>query len=108
MSDADKLSAPSYEPFDAGVPIGDAPLRNGKDAPRTIEYVTKIIDDYQAAVPAGHGIYQMPAAVHAALASTRVAAATATHRAAHLRPAVPQTRSRCSRAELRGRQHRST
>ena len=76
LSDADKVSAPSYELFDAGVRIGDVPLRNGKDAPRTIQYVTKIIDDYQA-VSRLSTVYRMPTAVHAALINTRVAAATA-------------------------------
>jgi hypothetical protein len=75
MSDADKVSAPSYELFDAGVQIGDAPLRNGKDAPRTIQYVTKIIDDYQQVSRLGQ-LYQMPAAVHTALINTRTQAAT--------------------------------
>ncbi len=77
MSDADKVSAPSYELFDAGVRIGDAPLRNGKDAPRTIQYVTKIIDDYQQTSRLA-GLYTMPAGVHNALINTRKSAATAT------------------------------
>jgi hypothetical protein len=76
MSDADKVSAPSYELFDAGVSIGAVPLRNGKDAPRTISYVTKIIDDYEQ--PSRLGVlYRMPAGVHQVLASTGLAAATA-------------------------------
>jgi hypothetical protein len=73
MSDADKVSAPSYELFDAGVQVGNAPLQNGKDAPRTIEYVTKIIDDYHE-VSRVAGMYQMPAHIHSALTSTRAAA----------------------------------
>jgi hypothetical protein len=77
MSDADKVSAPSYEPFDAGVSVGDVPLHNGKDAPRTIQYVTKIIDDYAAPSRLGV-IYRMPADVHASLARTALSAATAT------------------------------
>jgi Family of unknown function (DUF6603) len=77
MSDADKVSSQSYEPFDAGVQFGDAPLRGGKDAPRTIQYVTKIIDDYEK-VSRVTVLYQMPAAVHAALTATRASAAAAT------------------------------
>ena len=77
LSDADKVSAPSYEPFDAGVQFGDAPLRGGKDAPRTIQYVTKIIDDYEK-VSRVTALYQMPAAVHAALAAARAPSAAAT------------------------------
>ena len=76
LSDADKVSAPSYELFDAGVRIGDAPLQNGRDAPRTIEYVTKIIDDYRS-VSRLSAKYRMSATVHDALIHTRVAAATA-------------------------------
>ncbi len=77
LSDADKVSAPSYELFDAGVQVGDAPLRGGKDVARTIQYVTKIIDDYTKVSWVGE-LYQMPAAVHAALTATRVAAPAAT------------------------------
>jgi hypothetical protein len=77
MSDADKVSSQSYEPFDAGVQLGDAPLRGGKDAPRTIQYVTKIIDDYGKVSRVGQ-LYRMPAAVHAALTATRAPAAAAT------------------------------
>jgi hypothetical protein len=76
MSDADKVSAPSYELFDAGVSIGAVPCRNGKDAPRTISYVTKIIDDYQQPSRLA-GMYNMPAAVHAVLAGTAADGATA-------------------------------
>jgi hypothetical protein len=76
MSDADKVSAPSYELFDAGVRLGDAPLTNGKDAPRTIQYVTKIIDDYQL-VSRVIGIYPLSGVLQTALTGTRLAAATA-------------------------------
>ncbi len=75
MSDADKVSAPSYTLCDAGIRIGDAPLRNGKDAPRTIQYVTKIIDDYREVSRLGP-VYAMPANVHDALVNTRTQAAT--------------------------------
>jgi hypothetical protein len=76
LSDADKVSAPSYELFNAGVSIGDVPLGNGKDAPRDIEYVTKIIDDYEARSRVSQ-LYRMPAGVHEALVGTRTAAAAA-------------------------------
>ncbi|MDQ2957720.1 MAG: hypothetical protein M3Y42_12230 [Actinomycetota bacterium] len=76
LTDADKVSSQSYELFDAGVRIGDVPLRNGADAPRTIQYVTKIIDDYQQTSRLA-GLYLMPAHVHNALIGTRKPAATA-------------------------------
>jgi hypothetical protein len=77
LSDADKVSEPSYELFDAGIAIGDVPFRNGKDAARDIEYVTKIIDDY-AATSRLTQLYRMPAAVHGALVGVRASAPTAT------------------------------
>lgn len=88
MSDADKVSAPSYELFDAGLRIGAAPLRNGNDAPRTIQYVTKIIDDYAQRSRLA-SLYSMPMAVHAALANTRAAAPTATTGLRAFAPAGP-------------------
>jgi hypothetical protein len=66
MSDADKLSAPSYEPFHAGVVLGAEPIANGRDAARTVTYVELYIDDYRAVSRAG-GLYDMPASVHDAL-----------------------------------------
>ena len=88
MSDADKVSAPSYELFDAGVRVGALPLQNGKDAPRTIQYVTKIIDDYEQRSRLT-AVYTMPANVHSALTNTRVAAATATTGLRAFAPADP-------------------
>jgi hypothetical protein len=74
MSDADKVSAPSYELFDAGISLGDVPLSNGHDSERTIEYQDRYIDDYQQPSRLG-GRYRMPAHVHAALAAAGAAAA---------------------------------
>ncbi len=69
LSDADKVSAPSYEPFDAGVSLGAVPLAGGHDAERTIAYTEKYIDDYQQVARVA-GLYTMPAAVHSALVSS--------------------------------------
>ena len=79
MSDADKLSAPSYEPFQAGVVLGAEPIGNGHDSGRTVTYVEQYIDDYGEVSRSG-GLYTMPASVHGALVGSglgyRVAAAT--------------------------------
>jgi hypothetical protein len=48
LSDADKLSLPSFEPMTSGVSIGDDETLAGPSAFHTISYVT-IIDDAQAA-----------------------------------------------------------
>ncbi|HXL91633.1 MAG TPA: DUF6603 domain-containing protein [Streptosporangiaceae bacterium] len=74
MSDADKLSAPSYEPFDAGVSMGAVPIRNGHASPRVVSYQERYIDDYTL-VSRSTGIYNMPAAVHDALAGSGAASA---------------------------------
>lgn len=74
MSDADKLSAPSYEPFDAGVSLGAVPLMNGHDSAAVVSYQERYIDDYSQVSRFGQ-IYQMPADVHAALAGSGAAAA---------------------------------
>ena len=67
MSDADKLSAPSYEQFDAGVALGTEPVSTGDDTARTVEYQERYIDDFTALSRFGQ-IYTMPASVHAVLA----------------------------------------
>jgi hypothetical protein len=66
MSDADKLSAPSFEQFHAGVSLGAAPIANGHDAPRTVSYQERYLDDYTTVSRFG-SIYEMPAAVHGVL-----------------------------------------
>jgi hypothetical protein len=73
MSDADKLSAPSYEPFDAGVSVGAVPIGNGHASPRVVSYQERYIDDYTL-VSRSTGIYSMPATVHDALAGSGAAA----------------------------------
>src|SRR5207249_9060231 len=45
LSDADKLSRPSFERYDAGVTIASAVTRSGADAPRTVVYEERYIDD---------------------------------------------------------------
>jgi len=72
MSDADKLSAPSYQPFDAGLSLGTVPIANGHDSPRTVSYQERYIDDYGQVSRFGQ-IYHMPATVHAALAGSGAA-----------------------------------
>lgn len=68
LSDADKLSKPSFEDYDAGVTIGSAVVTSGQDRPRTVTYQEYYID-----APASYsrytGIYQMPAALHLALSA---------------------------------------
>jgi hypothetical protein len=44
LSDADKLSKPSFERYDAGVTIGSAGMEAGANAPRTVRYEERIID----------------------------------------------------------------
>jgi hypothetical protein len=74
MSDADKLSAPSYEPFDAGVSLGAVPIGNGHVSPRVVSYQERYIDDYTL-VSRPTGIYDMPATVHDALTGSGAASA---------------------------------
>ncbi len=71
LSDADKVSAPSFEKYDAGVTIGSSDIVAGSDSPRTVVYEERYIDE-----PAGFSrftrFYGMPATVH--LAMTRLGA----------------------------------
>ncbi len=66
LSDADKLSHPSFELFDTGVTIGSTAIVSGADAPRTVKYDERYID-----VPNGFSrltpLYAMPAKIHGAL-----------------------------------------
>lgn len=68
LSDADKLSKPSFEKFDAGVNIGSAAITQGQDSPRTVRYQERYIDD-----PVGFSrfsrYYHMPADIHLALSA---------------------------------------
>ena len=74
MSDAAKLSAPSYEPFDAGVSMGAVPIQNGHVSPATVSYQERYIDDYTH-VSRYNGTYNMPSTVHDALTGSGAASA---------------------------------
>jgi hypothetical protein len=66
LSDADKLSHPSFELFDTGVTIGSSAVVSGADSPRTVKYDERYID-----VPNGFSrrtpLYAMPQKIHDAL-----------------------------------------
>ncbi|MGA7916729.1 MAG: DUF6603 domain-containing protein [Candidatus Acidiferrales bacterium] len=68
LSDADKLSKPSFEEMDAGVNIGSSAILNGQDSPRTVVYQEFYIYD-----PADFSHYSrpyfMPAHIHLALSA---------------------------------------
>lgn len=75
LSDADKVSAPSFEKYDAGVSIGSAGIVTGSDSPRTVVYEERYIDDYNA-FSRFTRLYAMPASVHASLVRMGAAAAS--------------------------------
>jgi hypothetical protein len=66
LSDADKLSRPSFERYDSGVLIGSPAVLAGADSPRTVVY-----EEFQIGSVAGFSsftkLYSMKADVHAAL-----------------------------------------
>jgi hypothetical protein len=66
LSDADKISAPSFEKYDAGVTIGSSNIAVGSDSPRTVVYEERYIDE-----PTGFSrfarLYAMPANIHQAM-----------------------------------------
>jgi hypothetical protein len=66
LSDADKISRPSFERYDAGIKIGSADIVSGADSPRTVFYEERYIDE-----PTGFSRfsrrYTMLADVHLAL-----------------------------------------
>ena len=66
LSDADKVSAPSFEKYDAGVAIGSSDIVTGSDSPRTVVYEERYIDDFNAFSRFGR-LYAMPATIHAAM-----------------------------------------
>jgi len=66
LSDADKVSAPSFEKFGAGVTIGSGGIVTGSDSPRTVVYEERYIDDYNAFSRLTR-LYFMPASVHSAM-----------------------------------------
>lgn len=66
LSDADKLSRPSFELCDTGVSVGGSGIVGGADSPRTVTYDERYID-----VPNGLSrlsrLYAMPLNIHSAL-----------------------------------------
>jgi len=66
LNDADKLSLPSFEPYDAGVTIGSTAVDSGKDSARTIVYDEKYIDSPMS-YSRPTGSYRMAADLSAAL-----------------------------------------
>jgi hypothetical protein len=68
LSDADKLSAPSFEKYVAGVNIGSSGVTQGQDSPRPVTYQEHYIDE-PASFSRFSGYYYMPAGIHLALAA---------------------------------------
>jgi hypothetical protein len=66
LSDADKISSPSFEKYDAGVTIGSSEITSGADSPRVVSYKTSYIPDPNNVSVSG-GRYLMPANIHLAL-----------------------------------------
>jgi Family of unknown function (DUF6603) len=68
LSDADKVSRPSFERYDAGIKVGSTEIASGADSPRTVFYEERYIDE-----PAGFSRfarrYAMAADVHLALSA---------------------------------------
>lgn len=66
LSDADKVSRPSFEKYDAGTTIGSSEILSGQDSPRNVFYEERYID-----TPTGFSRfsrrYAMAADVHLAL-----------------------------------------
>jgi hypothetical protein len=66
LSDADKLSKPSFEKYDAGIQIGSDTILSGADSPRNVVYEERYVDE-----PDGFSrlsrLYAMPANIHLAL-----------------------------------------
>jgi hypothetical protein len=68
LSDADKLSKPSFEEMDAGVNIGSSAILNGQDSPRTVVYQEfYIYDPANFSIPSGP--YRMPSNIQLALSA---------------------------------------
>ena len=68
LSDADKLSKPSFEKFDAGAIIGSSAITQGQDSHRPVTYQEHYIDD-PASFSRFSRYYHMPADVHLALSA---------------------------------------
>lgn len=67
LSDADKLSRPAFEPYDAGVTIGSQAITSGADSPRNITYDERYIDDFTQFARFSTKLYSMPAVIHGSL-----------------------------------------
>jgi hypothetical protein len=65
LSDADKLSLPSFEYYDAGVNIGSSTILTGADSPRTVVYEEIQIDP--TTFSKFKRLYSMTTTVHASL-----------------------------------------
>jgi hypothetical protein len=66
LSDADKMSRPSFERYDAGIRIGSGSVVHGADSPRTVTYEERYVD--VPTQPSRFGRrYSMPADIHLAL-----------------------------------------
>jgi hypothetical protein len=72
LSDADKLSKPSFEPYHAGVKIGSSNICSGADSSRDVTYDEYFIEDRK--LPSRFTQpYLMPADVHIALSKQSAA-----------------------------------
>jgi hypothetical protein len=68
LSDADKLSKPSFEKMDAGVNIGSSQILNGQDSPRTVVYQEYYIYDPNN-LSTFSRLYPLPAHIHLPISS---------------------------------------
>lgn len=68
LTDDQKLSMPSFEPYDAGVSVGAGGVRSGQDVSRPVMYEERYVDDY-AKPSRFSGIYHMPAGIHLSLSA---------------------------------------
>jgi hypothetical protein len=66
LNDADKISAPSFEKYDAGVTIGFSDIVAGSDSPRTVVYEERYIDE-PTSFSRFARLYAMPASIHSAV-----------------------------------------
>jgi hypothetical protein len=67
LSDADKLSRPSFESYHAGVKIGSSSILSGADSPRTVTYEERYVDEPTGGLSRFARLYQIPGAIHAIL-----------------------------------------
>lgn len=66
LSDADKISHPSFQLFDTGVTIGSTGIVSGSDSPRTVTYDERYID-VKNGLSLRRSLYAMPINIHSAL-----------------------------------------